>query len=311
MLLMAALSALGLLIDDRVVVGDPVWLKPFKFSVSFALYGVTLAWMLSLRTSHPPSTRLPGGISRRLTALGGAAGTAIVIAGSVEMAIIVSAAALGRRSHFNVATDLERLLFALMGLTIIVLWVATLVIALLLLRERLREPAEAWALRLGALTALVGLALGGLMLTPTPEQASGEISGVLGAHSVGVPDGGPGMPLTGWSTVGGDLRIPHFVGMHALQLLPLLVPCLRLAARRLPRLRDTGVRLRLTLVAAGGYSCVVLLVTWQALRGQPLVRPDTLTLTAWTALAVATLAATALALRPTPRSRTTTPEAVR
>ncbi|GGS38381.1 hypothetical protein GCM10010221_41100 [Streptomyces parvus] len=82
------------------------------------------------------------------------------------------------------------------------------------------------------------------------------------------------MPLTGWSTTGGDLRAPHFVGMHALQLIPLLLIALVLLAPRFAPLRDAGVRLCLLRVAVGGYAALVALITWQALRGRPPCTPS-------------------------------------
>lgn len=156
-------------------------------------------------------------------------------------------------------------------------------------------------MRSGALVSLVGLALGGLMLSPTDEQSpqaeQGTLGRVIGAHTVGAPDGGPGMPITDWSTVGGDLRIPHFVGMHALQALPLLAMLLTLLARRWTRLRDDTVRARIIIVGGLSYTAVLALLTWQALRGQPLIRPDGLTLTALSALLVASSVSVLWALR--------------
>jgi hypothetical protein len=100
---------------------------------------------------------------------------------------------------------------------------------------------------------------------------------------VGAADGAPGLPGTGWSREHGDLRVPHFLGLHAMQLLPLL-------AIALGRRRPAETTVRLTLTAAASYSALFILLLWQALRGQPLVQPDGLTtasLGIWLALTAA------------------------
>ncbi|MGV9522744.1 hypothetical protein ACWDRS_21410 [Streptomyces griseus] len=284
---LAVVSAVGLVIDDRVLVGAPIWAKPFKFSVSFVAYCLTLAWMLTLLTR-----------GRRI---GRWAGHVVVLTSLVEMVIITVQVVRGKRSHFNTATAFDSALWNTMGMTIVVLWAATLVIAVLLLRTRIADRAEALAVRGGLLIALAGAALGFLMTLPSEsQQAVGNLdaSDAIGAHSVGVPDGGPAMALTGWSTTGGDLRAPHFVGMHALQLIPLLLIALVLLAPRFAPLRDAGVRLRLVRVAVAGYAALVALITWQALRGQPLIHPDGITLAAAGAILAAVAGGAWAALRP-------------
>ncbi|MFJ7494859.1 hypothetical protein ACIQZB_27355 [Streptomyces sp. NPDC097727] len=289
MAVMAVVSAVGLLVDERVLAGSAIWFKPFKFAVSFVVYALALAWMLTLVTR-----------GRRV---GWWAGTVVALSSLGEMAIITGQVIRGKRSHFNHATPFDEMLFSTMAVTVVVLWTGTLVIAVLLLRAHIADRAAAWAIRSGVLLALVGAGFGFLMTQPTPEQrAAGNLdtADVIGAHSVGVPDGGPSMPLTGWSTTGGDLRIPHFVGMHALQLLPLFLLALIALAPRFPRLHEPGVRLRLVLVASGAYAAVVALVTWQALRGQPLIHPDGATLVAAALITAATAACGYGVLRSTP-----------
>jgi hypothetical protein len=87
---------------------------------------------------------------------------------------------------------------------------------------------------------------------------------IAGAHTVGAPDGGPGLAGTGWSTEHGDLRVPHFVGLHALQVLPLVA--LILARRRV----RPAARTRLVFVSAAGYAALYVGLLVQALRGVPL-----------------------------------------
>ena len=259
---MAALTpvlAVLAVVDARVLLGAPLWLKPLKFAISLALYSATLAWMLGqLR-------------ERALQRVG----WIVTVASAVEMAIIVGQAAVGNRSHYNVDTPLSAALWSTMGMTIVVLWLATLAVALRFLRGGGTRPGRAatTAVRLGLVVALVGLAEGFLMAT-------------AGAHAVGVPDGGPGLPLVGWSTTGGDLRIAHFVGMHALQGLPLIAAGLAVTRRF-----DELARIRLVGIAAVAWTGLTVLLTWQALRAQPLLAPDALTLGALAVLVLGTVAA--------------------
>lgn len=286
MAVLGVVAAVGLAVDDRTLVGAPIWLKPAKFAISFVVYTVTLSWLISL--------------VRRGRRVAWWAGTVIAVVGLVENGLIFLQAARGRQSHFNAATPEDVAIFAAMAAMIIVLYVATVLLAVLLMVQRIPDRAIAWTLRLGLLIALVGMGLGYLMTMPTPAQEAADPVTLVGAHSVGVADGGPGMWLTGWSTTGGDLRIPHFVGIHALQALPLLAIALGLLARRVPRLRAERVRLRLLVVAAAAYAGLVALVTWQALRAQPLIHPDGATVTAAVLLAALTAVGVLFALRRPP-----------
>ncbi|MFC4123389.1 hypothetical protein [Nocardia rhizosphaerae] len=262
---LALVALIGLLVDDRVIAGSAAWFKPAKFAVSFVLYSVALAWLIALR---PKASRLVWWMA-----------TVVVIAGTIEQVIIVGQVIRGLRSHFNTTTPLDAALWITMGVTIIVLFVATLVIGIQLALTRIGDLAISWSIRLGLAITLAGLGLGQLMT----RRESG-VADIIGAHTVGAPDGTPGMPLTGWSTTDGDLRVPHFFGMHALQALPLFAALLVVLAPRLPLLRVLRVRLGLVLTASAGYAATLALLTWQALRGQPLIHPDSATLTAAAAI---------------------------
>jgi hypothetical protein len=123
-------------------------------------------------------------------------------------------------------------------------------------RERIKiaDAAQVLAIRLGIAIFLLGNAIGGYMLA-------------RGGHTVGAPDGGPGLPFVGWSTIAGDLRISHFIGIHAIQIVPLFAFILwRMAPR--PALQQR----RMTVIAAGlVLACVIVGTFMQALLGHPLL----------------------------------------
>jgi len=283
---LAVACLVGMLVDDRTLLGVNVWEKPLKFAISTAIYAVTWSWLIGQLARF-----------RRVAWWAGTIGVALL---AIELVIIVGAAAAGITSHFNVATPLNVTLWAIMAFSITALWVATFVVSILLFRVRLGDAARTVAIRAGAVIALIGMGLAFLMTGPQGSQIS-NYEGVIGAHTVGVADGGPGIPLLGWSTVAGDLRIPHFVGMHALQAIPLVLIAIELLSRRVARLREVTVRRRLVIVVVAAYPATLALLTGQALRGQSIVHPDAVTLALGAGIAVAALAAATVILIRTPQ----------
>lgn len=246
------------LVDARLVGGASVWAKPAKFGASVALGALAMALIVR---------RLPTGRGLQRASLLMAAMLCL------ELTLIVMQAVRGVHSHFNARTTFDYAVFQAMGAGISVFWGAQAYVTWRAFRHPFSSPALARGIRMGLLIAVIGGALGFIMPIPTTAQrasmASGETTTAIGAHAVGVPDGGPGMPLTRWSTSGGDLRVPHFVGLHALQLLPLLGWAL---SRRRQRRAD-----ELVLFAGLAYLGLVLTTLIQALRGQPLLSPDAIT----------------------------------
>jgi len=278
---LVAVCLVGLVVDPRESLGVNVWEKPLKFAISTAVYAVTWSWLI--------------GQLQRFRRVAWWAGTISAILLLIELVIITGAAAAGVTSHFNVSTPFNTVLWSIMAASIGTLWVATFVVSIILFRNPLGDRARTLAIRAGALIALAGMALAFLMTGPTAAQLD-DWQGIAGAHTVGLADDGPGLPLLGWSTVAGDLRIPHFVGMHALQVIPLALILIELAARRIAVLRDVDVRYRLVAIVSAAYVAVLAVLTWQALRGQSIVAPDAATTTATLVIAALALAAAAVVL---------------
>jgi hypothetical protein len=186
-----------------------------------------------------------------------------------------------------------------MGTAIVVQTILSVLVALALWRQTFEDRALGWALRLGMVITIAGASLGGLMTRPTDAQlqqmATTRQVATVGGHTIGAPDGGRGLPGTGWSVEHGDLRVPHFVGLHALQVLPVIA--LFLWWRRI----EDGRRARLTVVAGSSYAMVFLILIWQALRGQALISVDALTMTALLVWAGVTAGLAAWPFRPRTR----------
>jgi hypothetical protein len=232
MLFAAALSIVMIQLTDTRVLGINAWIKPMKFYISIWIFCWTIGWLL-----HELSNKKA---VRRYNIM-------VVIVMTIEMLIINGQAAIGQTSHFNNTTPLNGMLFSIMGIAITTLGVWTGVIAWRFFKQKQFDApmAYVWGIRLGIVLFVFFSFEGGLMASRL-------------SHTVGATDGSNGLPVVNWSRQYGDLRIAHFFGMHALQILPLLGYYVFRTKQQV-------------LVATAIYFIAVSLVLIQAMMGRPLI----------------------------------------
>ena len=182
--------------DNRLILGINPWIKPMKFLTSIAIFLWTVAWFMP-ETQNKPAQR---GLVR----------WTIAVAMTLEIVLIIMQSARGTTSHFNIGSALDAAVFSIMGITITVSTMAMMLFIWILRRDTPPQRAGyLWGARLGVSLFVIASWLGFVIVANT-------------GHTVPAPDGGPGLPFVNWSTTGGDLRIVHFFGMHAMQALPIL-----------------------------------------------------------------------------------------
>ncbi|HEX5737930.1 MAG TPA: hypothetical protein VFY22_05420 [Hydrogenophaga sp.] len=190
--MLPTLLAWGL--DERVLRGVNVWVKPLKFMASIGLFAMCTAWFVGLLPSEQRNHR-----SIKIVVW------TLIGAGLFEITYITWQAALGAGSHYNTGSAFHGFMYSLMGAGALAMTATQPLLAWRIARHARPDLPAVWR------DAVVL----GLVFTFVLGAASGALLG--GAP----PPSGAGLPLAGWHLGGGDLRPAHFIGMHAQQWLPL------------------------------------------------------------------------------------------
>jgi hypothetical protein len=190
-------AALAMFVPAAAAAAVNPWIKPIKFAMSFSTFASTVSLLLL-------ALRIP---KWQLTLVRRAIATSVALE-------ILSLAAQAWRSAYHLSgqslldTSLTQMTNSMVMVnTAIVCWMLALFCANRVRTEQIDRPMVA-AIRYSIVIFLAGNAIGGYMLA-------------RGSHTVGVADGGPGLPFVNWSVIGGDLRIAHFIAIHAIQIVPL------------------------------------------------------------------------------------------
>lgn len=243
LLMLAAMvpTFIAFLFETRTFNGINVWIKPLKFQSSVALYAATLAWFLGYVDAEIRARQ-----SVRLAIK--AVSTIFVL----EIAYITWRAALAEGSHFNSSTPAAAVIYPLMGIGIVlsvalVAWIGRLV---------LRSHA-------GGITPTLRRSIGwGLIAGAVLGGVTGAYMSSRTGHWVGgVASDAGGAPIFGWSRTGGDLRVAHFAGLHAMQGIPIIGYLVQRSSR--------GMALLWASLAV--WTLVTAALFAQALAGRPLL----------------------------------------
>ncbi len=202
----ALISLIFISISSTQVLGINAFIKPFKFGISAFVLFLTFSWFYNFLPSRlHNSFQLFAWINVAVMAF--------------ELSWILIQAYRGTLSHFNMRTPFEGIMFGIMGISIAISTTWTLVLFKWTFASDFRmSPGLLCAVRFGILLFVI-------------FGFTGFIMGANRSHTVGSSDGGTGLFLLNWSLTHGDIRIAHFFGLHALQILPLKANLFKLRAR--------------------------------------------------------------------------------
>ncbi len=220
-------------ITNIEIMGVNAWCKPFKFALSTVFYVWAMAWFCYY---------LPCTFNLKLFNL------IIIIMLGFEVAYIAFQAGRGQLSHYNLSSALYTTLYSLMAIAATIVTLYTAYVGILFCTYVFPDLPKyyIWSIRIGiflfVIFALEGFVMGSRM-----------------THTIGGPDGGQGIPLLNWSKKFGDPRVAHFIGMHALQVIPLLSFYV---------LKNTNLTISIGIL----YFALAIFTLIQALKGKPLFK---------------------------------------